>query len=285
MELVIQALNEEFEVIHIRQMQQGHEILRCRQGDKEEYTLLHFRGEQEVKKLLPLFFALKENRVFEDYRGSFTQKGELYVVFYRQQGKPLSQLLAQEETDLEQRIAIGRRILEKVLLWTLPDFLVCQMLQPDRILVNNGEIAFDYEWETIGDTEAGQSGVNRETARLLRTLFRRETEQGISRMLLKLIEDLEKNIPEDFFAIYEAYTAVYDAMPKEAEEYESGILRMKNRFLQGLGHAADILKLLLLFTAYLLLVAVLVKEIRNKEEEGQEEQGIVFEYIGTLKIE
>ena len=82
MDLVFQALGQDFEVIHIKEMWQGYQILQCRTlNGTTQYTILRFEKEQYVKELLPIFFSLKENQAYEDYKGCFTKNGDLYVVF------------------------------------------------------------------------------------------------------------------------------------------------------------------------------------------------------------
>lgn len=284
--MIIQALNEEFEILHIRPVWQGYQIMQCRTtGRQEDFTMLHFVKEDYVRKLLPLFFSLKENVVYEDYKGCFTREEDLYVVFYKRGGIPLAKLLDDGALTLEQRTLIGKHILEKVLLWKLPDFLICQMLNTGRILIGNERIAFDYEWEFIDGNQPDMTMINEKIAALLKRLFQEEAQLPVSPGLVDLLEKLERDEPRDFFAIYEAYSRLYDIMPKEAEEYVPGIQRLKMKIQNGIQKFSGIFKIIVFAAVYFSAIFLLINGIRNKEADTQEEKGVIFERIGTLEIE
>lgn len=283
--MIIRELNEEFEVIYIREMWQGYQIIQCRTVDRQEnFIMLRFIKEDDVKKLLPLFFILRENTVYEDYKGCFTRAEGLYVVFYKRQGTPLTELLGRQVFTLEQRLAIGKRILEKVLLWKLPDFLIGQMLNVEYILLEGEEVAFDYEWYIFYGEQSGMDMINKRVTGLLKSLFAEEIEQQISPGLMELLESLEQNVPKDFFAIYEAYSTVCDVVSKEAEVFIPGIQRMKMRILPYFHKGLEVLKILLFVAAYIMGIWLLEKEGQEQKLKVPEEKGVIYESIGNVKI-
>lgn len=284
--MVIQALEKEFEVIHRRQMWQGYEILQCRsKEERQDYIMLHFMKERFVKELLPVFYPMQENRDYEDYKGCFTRSGGLYVVFCKRQGIPLRKLLMEGSYPLQKRILIGRQVLEKLLLWNPPELSACQMLNADYILVRDDQIFFNYEWDLPYELPNDMNAVNQKMAGFLKILFEDENNKGMSPVLMELLESLEEDRPSDYFAVYEEYSRLYDALPQEAEAYVSGaekIRRKLKRFakvLLGIGKAA-------LFAAlYVVVIYLFVHEMQLQEAEKQAEQGIIYEKIGTLTIQ
>lgn len=279
------ALNENFEVIHIKQMEQEYEILQCQAADKkEEYTVLHFMNEQYVKKMLPPFFSLMDNHIYEDYKGCFTKEEDLYLVFYKKKGISLAGLLQERILSAEHKIQIGKHVLEKILLWNLPEFMVCQLLCMGRVLIDGDEVVFDYEWEQQALLEADMKLVNERVAAFTKQLFQREIEYSVGHGVTELAAYLEEGKAEDIFAIYEAYCSLLDGLSVKEEEYVSGVKRLRQKLLKGIKKGLEIGKILLLCIAYFAAVWLLVQGIQEERKEKQEAQGVVFEKIGTLTI-
>lgn len=279
------ALNENFEVIHIKQIEKEYEILQCQAGDKkDEYTVLHFMNERYVKKLLQPFFSLMDNHMYEDYKGCFTKEDDLYLVFYRRKGIPLAKLLQEKILSAEQKIRIGKHVLEKILLWNLPEFMVCQLLCMERVLMDGEEVVFHYEWEQQALLEVDMKLVNEKMAAFTRQLFQREIECSIGHGLTELTVYFEQGKPEDVFAIYESYCSLLEGLSVEEEEYISGGKRFRQKLLKGIKKGLGIGKTFLIFAAYFAAVWLLVQGIEETKKEKQEVKGVIFERIGTLEI-
>lgn len=283
--MIIQALNKNFDVIHIIEEKEEYRVLQCRDFEgKVDYTMLHFRREEIIKRLLPSFYSLQENAVYEDYFGCFSKEEGLYVVFYKRQGVPLKKLLSDKFLSLEQRILIGKRILEKFLLWKLPDFLICQLLDVNRILIRNEEVEFSYDWDLSITGQPDMTVVSQRMKEFLQNLFSKEIEYAVSPKLINLLTYLEENLPEDFFAIYEAYSSLYDVLPREAEEYVSGFGKIKKRIRAFFNKGCECMKVILFLALYIAGILLIVNEIKNQNDKKEEPDGIIYETIGTLKI-
>lgn len=282
--MIIQALNEEFEIVHIEQTREEYRVLYCRTPKQEEYRILHFIQPGMIKKLLPLFDSLRSNTAYEDYRGCFSKQEELFAVFYKRKGDSLIRLLSAQDTTLEQRIFIGKKLLEKILLWKLPDFLIVQLLAADRILICQDEVHFAYDWDITLDDKSDMTTVNRRMVQLLHVLFQEEIENSVSVGLMELLDYLEKDMPEDFFAIYEAYSRLYDTMPQEAKEYVSSVTKIKMQAKKIILKAVEIGKIALFAAVYLAAIWLLLDGMKAEKAREQEKEGIIYENIGTLKI-
>lgn len=283
--MVIRAFDEDFDIIHIKQVSEEYSILQCRiSGKKEDYTVLHFERAETVKRLLPLFYSLQDNMEFEDYKGCFSREEELYIVFRKKQGILLAEQLADNRLSLEQRIRIGKQVLEKLLLWRLPDFMLCQLLNVNRILIQNENVEFAYDWDLSMGENFGMTMVNQRMEGLLKDLFQEEAEHAVSPRLMKLLDDLERDIPEDFFAIYETYSSLYDVMPEEAGKYVSGFQKIKRNLSILAKKGEGLMKIILFLVVYFAAVLLLVREIKQQDTPEDETEGIVYETIGTLRI-
>ncbi len=283
--MVIRAFNEDFDVIHIKQISEEYAVLQCRTtGKREDYTVLHFKKAETVKRLLPLFYSLQENIEFEDFKGCFSREEELYIVFRKRQGFPLAEQLAGKTLSLEQRMGIGKQLLEKLLLWRLPDFIICQQLDVNRILIRKDNVEFAYEWDLSMGEHAGMTMVNQRMACLFKALFQEEAECAVSPRLMKLLDDLERDIPEDFFAIYEAYSGLYDVMPEEMEKYVSGFQKLKNNLSMLVKKGEGLVKIVLFLAVYFAAVFLLVQEMKQQEVSEDKTEGMIYETIGTLRI-
>jgi hypothetical protein len=283
--LGIRAFDENFDIIHKNKVSEEYSVLQCQiPGKTEDYTVLHFERAETVKRLLPLFYSLQENVEFEDYRGCFSREEELYIVFRKRQGISLAEQLAGSRLSLEQRIRIGKQVLEKLLLWRLPDFMLCQLLDESRILIQDESVGFAYDWDLSMGEHCSMTMVNKRMAGLLRALFQEEAEHAASPRLMKLLDDLEQDIPEDFFAIYEAYSSLYDVMPEEAGRYVSGFQKIKRDLSLLVKKGQRPMKIILFLAVYAAVVLWLLQEIKQQEVRENKTEGIVYETIGALRI-
>lgn len=281
----IRAFDENFDIIHKNKVSEEYSVLQCRiPGKTEDYTVLHFERAETVKRLLPLFYSLQENVEFEDYRGCFSREEELYIVFRKRQGISLAEQLAGSRLSLEQRIRIGKQVLEKLLLWRLPDFMLCQLLDESRILIQDESVGFAYDWDLSMGEHCSMTMVNKRMAGLLRALFQEEAEHAASPRLMKLLDDLEQDIPEDFFAIYEAYSSLYDVMPEEAGRYVSGFQKIKRDLSLLVKKGQRPMKIILFLAVYAAAVLWLLQEIKQQEVRENKTEGIVYETIGALRV-
>lgn len=281
----IRAFDENFDIIHKNKVSEEYSVLQCRiPGKTEDYTVLHFERAETVKRLLPLFYSLQENVEFEDYRGCFSREEELYIVFRKRQGISLAEQLAGSRLSLEQRIRIGKQVLEKLLLWRLPDFMLCQLLDESRILIQDESVGFAYDWDLSMGEHCSMTMVNKRMAGLLRALFQEEAEHAASPRLMKLLDDLEQDIPEDFFAIYEAYSSLYDVMPEEAGRYVSGFQKIKRDLSLLVKKGQRPMKIILFLAVYAAAVLWLLQEIKQQEVRENKTEGIIYETIGALRI-
>ncbi len=282
--MVIRAFGEQFEVVYAKGLELEYAILQCRELlGGSEYTFLRFKGEQQIKYLLPYFSELEGNTDYRDYRGCFMQQEELYAAFYRKNGRPLSDLLENGQLPLEQRLLLGRRILEKFLLWMLPPFMVGQLLDLDKILVHGDEISFDYTWRAPVELSDDMALVSWKAAGLIEALTEQELAFGAGTEFTEFLERLKRGKMKDIFQIYEEYDRVYHTLPPQTERL-TGIAAWKAKFLGFVNGKKSMINAALLVLAYMAIVIALVSGMRKGKPEEEQESGVAFERIGTLEI-
>ena len=162
--------------------------------------------------------------------------------------------------------------------------MICQLLDVSRIMWRDGEVEFDYDWNPAFDKDSGMTEVNHRMEKLLRDVFSEEVGKGSIPGLAGMITRLEQNVPEDFFAVYEAYSSLYDVMEKEAGEYVTGFTKLKRKIAAAMQRGAEVFKVVLFLAAYTVALVLLVKELRSRKEEQEPSTGVIYETIGNLQI-
>lgn len=277
--MIIQAFGERFEVIYAKGLESEYAVLQCRElCGGVEYTFLRFQGEYQIKSLLLRFLEMTENEDYRDFKGCFTVKEELYAAFYLRRGRTLSDLLENGNLPLERRILIGRRILEKFLLWTLPPYLAGQLLDLERILISEDEILFDYAWQAPVELKDDMTAVSQKAAKLMEVLLEKELKSGAGPEFMGFLERLKKGSMKDIFQIYEGYDQVLDTLPRETE--------INTVYLKLADKAQAIVKSLIVLAGYAAILIALFSGIwiREAAAEKEKDQGVAFEKIGTLEI-
>lgn len=289
--MLIHAFGEELKVLHI-DSRENHEIIQCySQQEKRQYFLLHYMEYGQVKRLLPYYFSLMDNDAFEDYKGCFTENGELYLAFYKGYGRSLKDLLQTGLLSLERRMQLGRRLLEKILLWKLPCGIAGQMLAAERILVDGisgstDEIAFDYAWKEAVETEDDICLFAEKVSDLTEVLFQQEISHGAGTALTEFLTGLKQGKMTTILHIYEEYCSMCVHLPYECAEETTLTVKLKRVCLKCSEWMQQSAKEVLLLIGYLTVLALLLVGIQKQKEEKQKEkaQGVVYTEIGTLSI-
>lgn len=284
--MLIHVFGEELKVLHV-DSRENYEIMQCySQQEKRQYLLLHYMEYGQVKRLLPYYFSLMDNEVFEDYKGCFTENGELYLAFYKRYGQPLKNLLQKGTLSLERRILLGRKLLEKILLWKLPCGVAGQVLAAERILVDGEELAFDYAWEGEAETEDDICLFAEKMSDLTEVLFRQEISRGAGEKLTGFLTELEQGKMATILDIYEGYCNMCEHLPDECAEEITLTARVKRVCLKCSERLQQSAGEFLLLIGYITVLALLIIGIQKQKEEKQKEkaQGVVYTEIGTLSI-
>ncbi len=226
----IQSPEEEFQILHAEKDREEFEVLYCTaDSDGRDYTLVHFLDFVYVRRVLPYFYEWMERGCSGDYRGCFVRQGELYTVFLQKKGRSLSSLLEEGCLSLKQRCLTGKKILEQIILYQMPDFFICQMLLPERICLQGEHPIFTYGWDMEIEPECGKNRVCLTVANLMHDLFKEEVERDASQSLTELIKWLKREDEKDILAIYQAYRRMTECIADEVKSWRSPVQKRREK--------------------------------------------------------
>lgn len=288
--MVIQTPDRSYQVISRKNEGETFEILLGRNPQTEDivYTLLRFFKPEEIRQILERNLLQKElTNNFVDYKESFLWQDSLIMVFIHRQGISLKQWLAKETIPLSQRLEMGKRLLERLLLLNMPEYLLCGILNPECILVTDAmEIVIQYE-----PTESILIGLEQNPAGILSKcfydvfslLFQKEEKEQSSKELHDFLERLQQEPYQDVFYIYQIYDRLQDELLGRGNVNQlvpnTWLNRWKERGLRLLSLGEKILPLL----AVVITMVVLIYLITRSQQE--EAEPFIIDQIGTLQIQ
>lgn len=196
------------------------DIYVCRRRlDQQLYTMIRVRNKKTAMHILPFISAQKHNPKFSDLLDAFVFQGDLHVVFCYAEGIPLQKKL-QQPCSLEERMEIGRKLLERLILLGQPYYFQCQCLQPENIIVEDTlDVKFQY---TFFDIEHYHTYTRQQAAAHLyqafAMLFASECKKGVSASMDAFFQNLEGENEWDYLTQYQIYCnacAEIKKIPKE----------------------------------------------------------------------
>lgn len=285
--MIIQSPEHTYTVLYCHGAEDGMERFICREekGKTEiHYTLLQIDSEERIRWLLEQNLLWKEqNRSFVDYKECFIWKNTLILVFLRREGVPLSLWLSEQDSSLSLRLELGKRILERLLLLNMPEFLLAGILNPNCILVTREEeIVICYEPEQLARNNAeAQKMLPEHFFQVFSLLFRKEEQSRVCVEIHDFLEQLLQEPYRDVFQIYQFYDGMLNRLQGQ-EEYFTGVKRWLFRMQRlgtGLIELGQRLAVPVIAVAGMVLLIYLI--CHSNPEEIPEYR---FEQIGTLDI-
>lgn len=288
--MIIQTPDRSYQVISRKQQEGVFEVLVCRDLQTEgiENTLIRFFRPEDIRRILERNLLHKEiTGNFVDYKESFLWKDSLIMVFVRREGSQLSQWLKKEAMLLSQRLEIGKRLLERLLLLNMPEYLLCGILNPTCILITNAlEVTIQYEPDKTliaGLEQAPEEQLGECFYQLFALLFQKEEQQQSSRELHDFLEQLRKEPYQDVFHIYQIYDRLMEELMGRGNvnhlPANTWIARWKQRAVRLLAFGKRLLVPLAVIAVMIALVYVIT---HPKQEEAET---FMIDQIGTLQIQ
>ncbi len=288
--MIIQTPDRSYQVISRKQQEGVFEVLVCRDLQTEgiENTLIRFFRPEDIRRILERNLLHKEiTGNFVDYKESFLWKDSLIMVFVRREGSQLSQWLKKEEIPLSQRLEIGKRLLERLLLLNMPEYLLCGILNPTCILITKAlEVTIQYEPDKTfiaGLEQAPEEQLGGCFYQLFALLFQKEEQQQSSRELHDFLEQLRKEPYQDVFHIYQIYDRLMEELMGRGNvnhlPANTWIARWKQRAVRLLALGKRLLVPLAVIAVMIALIYVIT---HPKQEEAET---FMIDQIGTLQIQ
>lgn len=286
--MLIFSQDAEYQVLYRRQEATDFELLIC-QNRKEaadmEYTLLYFFQKEDVRRLV------EKNRIkqeitgnFVDFKESFLWKDGLVMVFLRRMGTPLHYWLKKDPAPLSLRLEIGKRLLERLLLLNMPEYLLCNILIPDCILVTDAlEVAMNYEPKEMLWTEGEFPNLLRNRFyQIFILLFQKEEQEHSSPEIHGFLERFRQEPYEDVFRIYQMYDWMQTELAGRSDinqlKPRTWLFRLQTLGIRGLQVVEKLAVPVIVLVGMILTIYLVCNPVQEEAEEK------VIEQIGTLKI-
>ena len=156
--MMIQSLEKKYIVIKYSFSDSNVERYICQEETGgEKYTIVRVKNRQWIAKAVEFLMHQRENSHFTDFTSCFFSDECLYVVMRYAEGISLEEKLQNEVSSLEERLAVGKGILERILILNMPDYFLKDCLKAESIILSASlEVSFQYELLNIADYERVQ---------------------------------------------------------------------------------------------------------------------------------
>ena len=283
--MTIQTLKHQYEIVQkIRTTDQIDQFFCIEETDNKKLYFDIFKIKQRnlvVKLILP-FTEQMSNIAFEDYYECFSKDGALYLVFVHNEAISLRQKLQGEVCNLQERMQIGRKILEKILLLNMPDMMSYDVLDANRIQVTPAlDISFLYELEEIEQFEQlNFSAVRQKFVTLFEVLFERELLLDISEKIPAFLDYIREE-SSSYLDIYQTYIRLMEQLQKPEEALKPNTLwfRLWNRIKKLAVKLRGVFATIVVIAVAGYLIYSILNPAPNQADK------FCFQRIGTVTIE
>lgn len=283
--MIIQTLEKKYTVIKYIFSDRDTERYICREeGGREKYTVVCVKNRMWIRRAMKFLVQQMESRSFTDFVSCFFSGECFYAVMKYAEGTSLRRKLKVENCSLRERMAVGKNILERLMILNMPDYFLQDCLKPETVIVSPSlAVNFQYELSQIGDYgKADFSQVQNCLKKLFAGVFSKELEKEMLPPVRSFCDALAMGKYQDILEVYTEYgitcKAVSELPPEELILPKTWGFRMWER-ITGLFAP---LKKICAFLLMLLAVFLLIYSVCVSMETGSEKK--VFHSVGTLKI-
>lgn len=283
--MIIQTLGKNYTVIKYCYSDNEIERYICiDEKDRQKYTIVRVKSRDLISQTMMFLMGELENTDFTDFVDCFVSEEFLHVVLRYVEGINLREKISNEICTLEERIIIGKKMLERMMLLNMSNYFQQDCLRLENIIVQNSvDIAFQYEMRKIeGYKTFTFDDVCLQLFQVIEFLFSYEIKK---KMIIPLNEFCNKLKKKEFDTLLEIYTE-YGAMcevvlamkPEDMVMPKTGFFLCWEKIKKYIKPFKKIIAVVLLLAAIFFLIYTLQQFTKNPAEKK------VFEYIGTLEI-
>ena len=283
--MVIENFNKVYTVVQQNSAELHKDVYICRnQEDNQLYTIIRIKDKRMIKKIIEFICEQKNNTKFSDFIETFACKEEFYSVFTYSRGMSLEKRLKQI-CSLEERMEIGKRLLERMVLYELPFYFQCQCLKMENIIVTDAlEVRFQYTLDKVEDYDSCTNQTASAYLYLaLKSLFVKELKNNVIDPMKEFLKDVQRNEKMNYLEIYQAYCSVCEEIKKIPKEEMQTPKHMLFRFWEKVKNCRKVIKgAMMTFIFIGVLIYMLYSIYMSLQVKGYEKH---FETIGTVQIE
>lgn len=225
-----------------------------------EYRAVRIPSELVTGELVRYLMDQVHNKSFREFVNYGTDAKYLTVLMDCGTGTPLKQLLSQEKMTLRERLEIGEKLLEHLLLADFPTYFLCATMEPGRVKVSSAmDFGFDFDLSGLPEfNKADFSMACGQIADTLSPLFEPELRRRAFPDMESFLYGLRHGEWETLLSVYQKFLGICrEWRDKDEERLESRSIafvvweKIKGlgRFLKACGKVAVVL----LAVAYLAL--------------------------------
>lgn len=284
---VIETYKHKYPVYCVKETNTEYESYICRnEADGGLCSVLAVKNKTLFAGIIDDLTSIPDS-AFTDFRENFISGGKLCVVMSFCQGITLKTKLNTEAMPLAERLEIGRRILERIVLRRIPDYFIAKGCSTKNIIVDRDlTLHFNYSIEDIDKlAEYTHSAALTCVESVLRELFSRELERMIPSELADFFADFDEEIKggkdDDMIGVYGSYCRMMSAVSEDGSSEEPKTFWFTA--WEKIKKAAARLKKILLVLVLLAVLGYLIYTILSIGK--NEEKTVNFEKIGTVEIQ
>lgn len=279
--MIIETLGISYTVMKCDFSDSNLERFICQEETGKKVVIIRIKNKEWIVESMEFFMHQTENRSFTDFISCFVSEKYLHIVLRYAEGVTLVQKLAKEECSLDERLVIGRGILDKVILQNIPYYFLKDCMKPENIIISPGmDINFQYTISAGVEAikfEEVQTGI----LQLFERLFWKEIRQGLTPPS-DFCSCLRRGEPQNIMEIYTAY----DIMCKTIRDSDTEEMQMPRKRLvlswDWVKGCAGTLQKICAVLLMLLAIVFLIYAVRSLGDDSGTREN--FSYIGTLEI-
>ncbi len=230
--MVIETYDKKYTVVQHLSAGPKKEIYSCRcSGEDDLFTVICFKDKDLTNSIIEYICEQKKNTSFTDLVEHFVAGEYFHVVFEEPKGVELERKLRQHPT-LVERLVIGKKIMEKLILQKPDSYFLCQCMTPMNIYVtDSGDISFYYSLFEV-DRHADYTGQKAVAYlyRVLSMLFADELKKNVVEPMDEFLKTLKEMEDVDYMELYKGYSdtmvAVLGIPEEELETPKNFLFRL-----------------------------------------------------------
>lgn len=283
--MLIQTLGKEYTIIKYIYSDDRMERYLCREeGTGEKKTVVRIKDREWITENMEFFMQQMDNTHFTDFEACFVSDGYLHIIMRHTDGVTLREKLDNEKCTVDERLAVGRALLDKMMVQDMPGYFLQDCLKVTNIIVTAGQdVGFEYEMS--GGIRKGKvpfPEVQNSLSKVFKQMFSHELHHKTAAPLCRFYQNLRQGKYEEFLDIYTAYDNMCKEIRKTPPESlmvpQTLPFRIWGKMSKGIVYVKRMLAVLLFIAA----LCFLAYAVRKSGEDGSAKR--VFEHIGTLQI-
>lgn len=282
--MVIESYEKKYQVLSLDMVSEEKELYTCGlEGSLRKYRVIKLKDHELVLRVLQFLMEEQKKGTMEDLVEVFSSGQDLCVVFLAAAGRSFCAFL-EEKPSLKERVQVGHNLLEKLVLYDMPPYFMCQDLLKEHILVEEDlSIGFLYTLDMVTEyrnftEKQAQMYVYHLLSDLLKEELSKKTIDAMADFLKKLLEGNYTENLEMFRQYEQAADLILQIPRKELQTPKTGFWKFWEKLKKGMGYFKKFLFVLVYAGAFAYMIYCLVS--CNKTEG----YGRHFENIGTLEI-